>query len=189
MTIDIEKLRKVATITLTAEPDPTPLRGNALASGDPVADREYEDRLIARLNDGDIWAWCVVTVTASWNGVSASDSLGGNSYDGEDDFCQEGGYYSDMVNEALGRLAMNLDGLLNAIERAQFATGTTRPDLFVVETCHDGTAMCVRRATPEEVAEENQTAAGWAMPYENALSCVKESVKGTPMRWYDFSAE
>jgi hypothetical protein len=41
------------TFTIHAEVDETPVRGNALASGDPSNDRECEDEILARLRDDD----------------------------------------------------------------------------------------------------------------------------------------
>lgn len=57
-----------------------------------------------RLADGDLWAFGCVTVTVSWEGMSASDVLGGCSYDDEADFRKDEGYFGDMVDEALRRL-------------------------------------------------------------------------------------
>ncbi len=44
--------------------DDTPVRGNALASGDDAEDKRVEDEIIERLNQGDIAAWCGVVVKA-----------------------------------------------------------------------------------------------------------------------------
>lgn len=92
-------------ISLEVEQDLTEVRGNALASGDAAADRECEDEIIARLNDGDVWAWaCVRVVARRGNRVAYSNWLGGCSYRDEDDFCQPGGYFDDMKAEALAEL-------------------------------------------------------------------------------------
>jgi hypothetical protein len=44
--------------------DDTPVRGNALASGDDAADKECEDKIIEGLKRGDDWHWALVEVRA-----------------------------------------------------------------------------------------------------------------------------
>lgn len=63
------------------------------------------------IDAGNIWAWCSVTVTARWLGHSGSDSLGACSYASEQEFRAPGGYYDDMVKNALRELR-------DAIERS-----------------------------------------------------------------------
>ena len=55
--------KEEVSISLNAEPEPVPVRGNAMASGDDQLDQEVEDRILARLDAGDVWAWAAVTVT------------------------------------------------------------------------------------------------------------------------------
>jgi len=50
-------------IKVEALEEDIPVRGNALASGDAEADRACEDEILARLEAGDIWAWCTVRVS------------------------------------------------------------------------------------------------------------------------------
>lgn len=87
-----------------------PVRGS-FASGDDAADKEDEDRIIRRLNRGDVWAWCMVTVTAQveFDGVvyEGTDHLGGCSYEGEEEFKRDG-YYEDMCASALDDLKRNV---------------------------------------------------------------------------------
>ncbi|GAG86978.1 unnamed protein product, partial [marine sediment metagenome] len=81
---------------LTIEPEDIPVRGNAMASGDEEVDRRVEDGIIERLDQGDLWAWCSVKVTATLlddTDLEGADYLGGCSYRDEEDFCQDGGYY------------------------------------------------------------------------------------------------
>jgi len=49
------------------------------------------------------WAWCCVQVTATWNGLTATDYLGGCSYDNERGFrlCN---YYLDMKRNCIADL-------------------------------------------------------------------------------------
>jgi len=91
------------TFELTVEQDDIPVKGNALASGDDLADRECENEILHRLDQGDVWAWAHVTVTARWKGWSASDSLGACSYASEQDFRGDA-YFADLKSEALASL-------------------------------------------------------------------------------------
>lgn len=85
--------------TIDAVMDDLQVRGNAIATGNDADDKACEDQIILRLNQGDIWAWASVKVTARWNGLEGIDYLGGCSYRDEKDFKQPGGYYSDMKAE------------------------------------------------------------------------------------------
>lgn len=89
---------------VTAEPEDVPVRGNALASGDDAADKEYEDEILRRVVRGDTWAWCVVIVTAKWSDYVGRAVLGGCTYDGEADFRKNSMYIEDMKAEALDDL-------------------------------------------------------------------------------------
>lgn len=90
--------------TVDALPEDVQIRGNATASGDDNFDRETEESIIADLESGNDWAWCVVRVTAHWHDWKASAFLGGCSYRSEEDFRVEGGYYSGLKEEALANL-------------------------------------------------------------------------------------
>jgi hypothetical protein len=85
----------------------TPVKGNALASGDDKEDRKAEQQIYRQLNRGNIWAWCTVKVTASWKGFTGTDYLGCCSYKSEKDFIR-GGYYEDMQRTALNELNVEL---------------------------------------------------------------------------------
>jgi hypothetical protein len=87
-----------------ALPEDAAVRGNAMASGDEKIDQEAEDEILERLDRGDIWAWCTVRVVAKWNGFEGDAFLGCCSYKDVNDFCQPGGYYEDMREEALEQL-------------------------------------------------------------------------------------
>jgi hypothetical protein len=62
-------------------------------------------------------------------------------------------------------------------------------DLFVVQSIHDGTDVCVRRATAQETAEEQAKGEGWAMSYEDAAALARASARRDGCRWFDFSAD
>jgi len=96
--------RHEARISIRAEPDWVPVEGNAMASGDDALDREVEQEILQRLNQGDIWAWAAVTVEVSWKSFRGVASLGCCSYESEEDFCQPDGYFNDLVSEALEEL-------------------------------------------------------------------------------------
>lgn len=94
---------------------------------------EYEDSIapedsfcdprdvkIARdgMERGNDWAWCRVTVRASWEGFSGTNSLGGCCYESEADFRTPHGYFPDMCAEALSDLQLVIG---EAIKRGKLA--------------------------------------------------------------------
>jgi hypothetical protein len=108
-------------------PEDIPVRGNAMASDEPELDKKVEDEIIARLDSGDLWAWCCVKVTATLECVSQRkgyvptdvslvgvDYLGGCSYRDEGDF-REGGYFADMKDAALDDLQAQVDALAKKV--------------------------------------------------------------------------
>src|SRR5574343_417964 len=114
----IEYLKDRAKISLTAELDDLPVRGNSMASGDDDLEKEIEDRIIARINNDDVWAWASVKVTAKFNDFEGTDYLGACSYRDEDDFKSDL-YYTDMISTAIEELADNIltcNSLLKAIK-------------------------------------------------------------------------
>jgi len=74
------------------------------ASGDAAADKEMIAKIIRRHNSGDIWAWFYAKVTVSFDGLTSDQYLGACSYEDEADFRRDGGYFSDMVSEAIDEL-------------------------------------------------------------------------------------
>lgn len=107
------------TFKLRVEQDDTPVRSNAMASGDDAADKAYENRILRRLDAGDVWAWAWVEVTAECEGFTGSDGLGGCTYKDEADFRRPGGYYDDMKRVALDNLRA---ALKDAVERGNKAS-------------------------------------------------------------------
>lgn len=103
-----ESLAKLATVTLRCEPEDVEIEGNASAIG-PKEDAETYAWIRDQLARGNDWAWCHVVVTAEYDGLTASDSLGCCSYESEADFCKPGGYYDDMVSAALDDLWRQLE--------------------------------------------------------------------------------
>jgi len=87
------------TVHLKVYQDDTPIRGNAIASGDDDYDKKIEDELIQRL-EHDVWAWALVQLYVSYPNGSRTESsyIGGCSYKSAKDFI-ENGYFDDMVEE------------------------------------------------------------------------------------------
>ena len=96
--------REEATIRVLAEPDPVPVEGNACVSGDDDFDREVEHNILCRLQQDQVWAWAAVTVIVAWGSFEGREYLGCCSYADENDFKQPGGYFDDLVAEALEEL-------------------------------------------------------------------------------------
>lgn len=113
---EITLTREQVEIEIIVEPETTPIKGNALASGNDETDRAYEDSLQALLAGGDIWAWCQVEVAVTYRGFHASDYLGCCSYVDQDDF-KRSGYYEDMVQAALDTLNDDLNDMRHELNR------------------------------------------------------------------------
>jgi hypothetical protein len=96
------------TFKITVEQDDIPVRGNAMASGDAAVDKEVEDEILQRLDNGDVWAWAHVTVVAEIEGFTGEAHLGACSYKDEEDFKSSDGYYADLCKEASEDLANNI---------------------------------------------------------------------------------
>lgn len=96
----------IAEITWKIEPTPEhlPVWGNAIASGDDELDSKYESEILTRLNSGETWAWCTVRVSGQWNGIECSDYLGCCTYENEQDFRENSGYFEDMQAEIRGQI-------------------------------------------------------------------------------------
>ena len=54
------------------------------------------------------WGWCTVKVTAKWNSIEHSEFCGACSYESEDDFIKNSGYFEDMKREAIDCLFAEL---------------------------------------------------------------------------------
>ena len=113
--------REEATIRVLAEPDPIPVEGNACASGDKAFDQEVERDIFARLEQGDAWAWAAVTVIVAWGSFEGRAYLGCCSYTDENDFKQTGGYFDDMVAEALDELNRTISETYQQMKEREMA--------------------------------------------------------------------
>lgn len=104
----LTKDSKGISITVTANPCDIPIEGNASAI-DEFTDRAIVESIREKLADGNMWAWCEVTVKVTYRDtLSASAYLGGCSYDSERDFRHDNGYFGEMVQECINRLNKDL---------------------------------------------------------------------------------
>lgn len=108
--IKLPKIEEVEFVLIVEQED-IPVRGNAMASGDDAADKAYEDEIIERLDNGDVWAWACVCVTATWKGMEGVNYLGCCCYKDEADFKAEYGYYKDMKQQAYDDLIKKITAL------------------------------------------------------------------------------
>lgn len=108
-TIELPAIEDVQ-FTVIAEQEDTPVRGNAMASGDGKVDRKAEDSIIRSLNGGNVWAWATVEVRATYRGLVASEYLGCCSYKSEEDF-EKDAYYASMKATAYADLIAQLKAL------------------------------------------------------------------------------
>lgn len=93
---------------IEVEEDDIFVRGNACASGDDEHDKQYEDAILKRLANGDVWAWASVCVIGRYGEIESRQYLGACSYDDENDFKSNSGYYTDMQQEALADIQAQL---------------------------------------------------------------------------------
>ena len=99
-------LHEHAEIEIEALPEHASIDGNCSAL-DEEANKEAARWVRQELDNGNQWAWCVAKVTVSYQEVEASSYLGCCSYKSQEDF-MIGGYYVDMLQEAIEELASNL---------------------------------------------------------------------------------
>ncbi|HEY3525971.1 MAG TPA: hypothetical protein VGK47_07230 [Nitrososphaeraceae archaeon] len=94
--------------SIEATEDDIPVRGNAIDTGNKAEDKKIEDKILARLRAGNVWAWCCVKVSASFKGIESDpEYLGACSYKSEKDF-KKGLYYADMRQTAYDNLISKL---------------------------------------------------------------------------------
>lgn len=122
----IAALKDRVTYTIITEPEDDDPAGH-FASGDDAADRKLVDSIRKRVRNGDEWAWCRITVTASFHGIVGEDHLGGCSCEDEADFRTPGGYFDDMQHEALSALASELCARALTFEELGFKITRRRP--------------------------------------------------------------
>jgi hypothetical protein len=82
------------------EPEDVPVRGNAIASDDPDFDRMVEDELIARLDSGNGWAWCVLCVRVTLGPAHGMATMTRSASSKEDFLAGLSDYLDDLIDEA-----------------------------------------------------------------------------------------
>lgn len=117
--------RSECTITVEAFEEPT-----SLTTVRKWCEPEVIDGIVETLRESPLWGWCYVKVTASWGYTDQFDTesfitgeayLGECSYKDEQDFRQPGGYFDQMVDEAIDELNNEIQYLLanaSCIEKA-----------------------------------------------------------------------
>ena len=108
---------------IEATEDDLPVRG-AIASGDEAYDKQVEDEILERLDQGDVWAWARVRVVAKCGGFEGDTYLGGCCYEGEEDFKKDGGYFKQMCDDAKEELLKELGYAVESGETAAALLGT-----------------------------------------------------------------
>jgi hypothetical protein len=112
--------------TLTCEPETdVDYRGDL---DDPKAVRWVK----RQLDKGNEWAWCMVTVTATFGDFEGNAYLGACSYRSESDFKKMDGYYPGLCDEALedldASIVASLDTLPPHLLAASLASRTASVD-------------------------------------------------------------
>ncbi len=108
-------------IAISSEPEHLPVTGNYIVSDDADFDRKCEDEIIARLDSGDEWAWCIVKCTVTPKSLNYVDIivgrsyLGGCSYENKDEFLRSDSY-NDMIDWALEDLNLTSQRMYNGLK-------------------------------------------------------------------------
>jgi hypothetical protein len=108
-------------ISISAEPEHLPVRGNYIVSDDADFDKKCENEIIARVEDGDEWAWCIVKCTVTPKSLNYVDIisgrafLGGCSYKNKEEFIQSDSY-NDLVDWAIDNLNLTSQRMYNGLK-------------------------------------------------------------------------
>jgi len=82
-------------------------------------EKEDAEKVVKEFNNGNPYAWFCAECRASYRNFSASEYLGGCSYESREDFLSEDGYWEDMKSMAYNQL---LDDMQVAFETLQGLT-------------------------------------------------------------------
>lgn len=96
-------------------PEDIPVRGNVSAWSEEE-DRKAENEVLARLDNGDIFAWFWVEVRAEWNGIEGRSSLGGCNYESREDF-ESSETLEELKAEAYEELIGEIERLYLALKK------------------------------------------------------------------------
>jgi hypothetical protein len=108
-------------VSISAEPEHLPIRGNLIVSGDDEFDKKCEDEIISQLDSGNEWAWCITKCTVTPKSLNYVDIivghsyLGGCSYENKDEFI-ESDSYKDMIDWALDDLNLNSQRIYDGLK-------------------------------------------------------------------------
>lgn len=109
-----ERILAASEITVFCEPEDEQIRGN-FASGDDALDEQTARDIETQLDSGNEWAWCTAIVRLTLRSPrgtlihKAEGTLGACSYASKADFMAKGGYYDQMVQEALDELVQVIE--------------------------------------------------------------------------------
>ncbi len=112
ISLDFQAIANRSQVTIETYPEDMPV-SECFACGDTslatiAFEKQENAKIQARIDSGDEWAWCMVTVTArSASGITANASLGGCSYADEADFRADG--FEELAREAREALATELE--------------------------------------------------------------------------------
>lgn len=119
-TLRMRKLRaSEVEFTVSVEAEDTPVRGNVCATDEPELDKAEEDRILDRLDRGEVEAWCGVVVVAEWRGFKGHASLWGCSLD--DSYtaatvAEEHGLREEALDDLNATIANTLNELAPLVE-------------------------------------------------------------------------
>jgi hypothetical protein len=71
--------------------------------------KHFVDAVEDMIDKHGLWGWCQVTLTARVGPLKGEAHMGGCSYESDDDFIQNSGYYNDMVSDAIADLQNSID--------------------------------------------------------------------------------
>lgn len=93
-------------VTLSYEPEHTFI-------GDHFDDQETIDQITEEWENGNDWAWCNIAVTVHYMGLTSVQYLGCCSYESEEDFVDNSGYYDDMGREAIAEIIEQVESIID----------------------------------------------------------------------------
>jgi hypothetical protein len=99
----------VITIT-TEQEDEGPFSSQYSLTKDETDARRYAAAVEEMCDKHDDWGWCVAVVKARLGPLEGFAYLGNCSYEGVEDF-KKGGYYPQMVKEAIAELQVQVNEL------------------------------------------------------------------------------
>jgi len=74
------------------------------------------ERIERRVDEFGDWGWCIVKVTANWEGFEGTAYLSCCSYEGLADF-EKCGYYTDLLQESVDELNNNIATQYDTIKK------------------------------------------------------------------------